>query len=49
LDGTKSAGRLLAIVLVLDGTTLLPSEDSLTFDVVGFQVLNVIGLADGLD
>jgi len=49
LDGTESAGRLLTVVLALDGTTLFPSEDGLTFDIVGFQVLDVVGLADGLD
>jgi len=52
LDGTElvsSVVVLLAIVLVLDRTTLLPSEDGLLFDVVGFQVLDVIGLTYGLD
>jgi len=49
LDGTESAGRLLAIVLALNGTMLLPSENSLTLDVISFQVLDVISLADGLD
>jgi len=49
LDGTESVSRLLAIVMALDRTTLLPSEDSFMFDVVGFQVLDVVGLADGLD
>jgi len=52
LDGAEFASSVvvsLAVVLALDGTTLLPSEDGLTFDVVGLQVLDVIGLANGLD
>jgi len=49
LDGAKPASRLLAIVLVLDGTTLFPGEDGSSFDVIGFQVLNVVGLTYGLD
>ena len=36
MDGAESVSSVLAVVLVLDGTTLLPSEDGLTFDVVGF-------------
>jgi len=49
LDGTEPAGGLLTVVLTLDGTTLLPSEDGLSFDIVGLQVLDVVSLADGLD
>ena len=52
MDGAylSSSLRLLGtIVLVLSGTTLFPSKDSLAFDVVGFQVLNVVGLTDGLN
>jgi len=43
--------RLLegAIVLGLNGATLFKSKDSLAFDIVGFQVLNIVGLTDGLD
>jgi len=39
----------LTIVLTLDRTTLFPSEDGLSFDFVDLQVLDVVGLADGLD
>ena len=49
MDSTESASRLLAIVLALDGTALLPSEDSLSLDIVGLQVFDVVGLADRLD
>jgi len=53
LDGTYlfSSLRLLegAIVLVLGGTTLFPGKDSLAFDIIGFQVLDAVGLTDGLD
>jgi len=35
--------------IVLNGTTLFPSKDGLTFDVIGLWVLDVIGLTDGLD
>jgi len=38
-----------AVGLVLDGTTLFPSKHSLVFDVIGLQVLDVVGLTDGLD
>ena len=46
-----SSLRLLegAIVLVLDGTTLFPSKDSLAFDIIGLQVLDTVGLTDRLD
>ena len=37
------------IVLGLSGTALFPSKDSLAFDVIGFQVLNIVGLTNGLD
>jgi len=53
LDGAYlfSGLRLLerAIVLVLIRTTLFPSKDSLAFDVVSLQVLDVVSLTDGLD
>jgi len=53
LDGTYlfSGLRLLegAIVLVLNGTTLFPGKDGLSFDVVSLQILNVVGLANRLD
>jgi len=55
LDGaylSSSLGLLRAnrvVGLVLNGTSLFPSKDSLVFDVIGFQVLDVVGLADGLD
>ena len=46
-----SSLRLLegVIVLGLNGATLFPSKDSLAFDIVGFQVLDIVGLTDGLD
>jgi len=49
LNGTKPASRLLTVVLALDRATLLPSENGLALDIVGFKVLDVIGLADGLN
>ena len=53
MDGAYllSGLRLLegAIVLVLDRTTLFPSKDGLAFDVISFQVLNVVGLTNRLD
>jgi len=49
LDSTESASRLLAVILALDGAALFPSEDSLPFDIIGLQVLDVVGLTDGLD
>jgi len=49
LNGTEPASRLLAVVLALDGATLLPSKDGFTLDIIGFKILNVISLADGLN
>jgi len=53
LDGAYlfSGLRLLegTVVLVLNGTTLFPSKNSLSFDIVSLQVLDVIGLTDGLN
>ena len=49
LNGTESASRLLTVVLALDGATLLPSEDGFALDIVGFKILDVISLADGLN
>jgi len=49
LDSTESASRLLAIVLALSGTALFPSKDSFSFNVIGLQVFDVVGLADRLD
>jgi len=49
LDSTESASRLLTIVLALDRTTLFPSEDGLSLDIIGLQVFDAVGLADGLD
>ena len=54
MDGAYllSGLRLLlegAIVLSLDGTTLFPGEDSLAFDIVGFEILDVISLTNGLN
>ena len=53
MDGTYllSGLRLLegAIVLVLNGTTLFPGKDCLSFDVVSLQLLDVVGLANRLD
>ena len=49
MDGAKPTSRLLSIVLALDRATLLPGEDGSSFDVIGFQVLNVIGLTYGLN
>jgi len=50
LDGAYllSGLRLLegTVVLLGSGTTLFPSEDGLAFDVVGFQVLNVVSLTN---
>jgi len=49
LNGTEPASRLLTIVLALNGAMLLPSEDGLALDIVGFKVLDIVGLADGLN
>ena len=53
LDGAylSSSLRLLegTIVLGLSRTTLLPSEDGFTFDVIGLQILDVVSLTNGLN
>jgi len=53
LDGAYlfSGLRLLegTIVLGLSRTTLFPSKDGLAFDIIGLQVLNIVGLTNRLD
>jgi len=50
LDGAYlSSGLRLLRAVVLSGTALFPSKDGLAFDVVGFEILNVIGLTNGLN
>jgi len=44
----SSSLRLLGAV-VLSGTALFPGKDSLALDVVGLQVLDIVGLTDRLD
>ena len=44
-----SSGLRLLGAIVLDGTVLFPSQDGFAFDIVGFQVLDIVGLTDGLN